>query len=266
MSQRKPMGAFWAILAVPDHVLSGRRSVLLARMFLLDNGTRGCNAGAAVLSQYTGLSERTVEKYRAELADLGLVYRVPGTRGWHVNLPSGLPPNYAKDAEILAYMHRIVAAIAPAESTPSGVVEADEKVRLPGSEVHPAVGESTPVGGTKYAQHRTDTEPESTPSGVESVVAIVTTPDAGLMSTHLTHDKGTHECDESHVEPTRENGNGNGVSQSGDVDRSAHPLLDLLPDHVRRPQPTADAEHKRQLFKAQCEALAKQQRIPAGDA
>src|SRR3989442_10636225 len=119
MSQRKPMGAFWAILAVPDQVLSGRRSILLAKMFLLDNGTRGCNASAAVLGRYTGLSERSVEKYRGELDALGLVYRVPGTRGWHVNLPTGLPGDRAKDAEILAYTRRRTATIAPEERRPS---------------------------------------------------------------------------------------------------------------------------------------------------
>lgn len=240
MSQRKPMGAFWAILAVPDHVLSGRRSVLLARMFLLDNGSRGCNASAAVLASYTGLTERSVETYRGKLADLGLVYRVHGTRGWHVNLPTGMPADRAPDAEILAYTRRIVAAIAPTESTPSVVLERESESTTPRDEVRPASGESTISVVDKYDQHRTDTEVESTPSVVESVATTITTPVAGLMSTHETHDKGTHElrqqqtheCDESHVEPTRENGNGNSASRSGDSKPSVRGLIQRLAEQM----------------------------------
>ena len=40
MSARKPMGCFWAILAVSDAVLSAGRRLLLGKMYLLDNGPR----------------------------------------------------------------------------------------------------------------------------------------------------------------------------------------------------------------------------------
>ncbi len=252
------MGAFWAILAVPDHVLSGRRSVLLARMFLLDNGPRGCNASAAVLANYTGLTARSVETYRGKLADLGLVYRVPGTRSWHVILPTGLPSDRASDAEILAYTGRIVATIAPT----SVVLERPEST-TPSDEVRPASRESTISVVSKYDQHRTDTEAESTPSVGESVATTITTPVAGLMSTHETHDKGTHEkrqtheCDESHRESTHENGNGNGASQDGERQAPARPPVDPPRSRIAE-APTADEERKRQLLKEQCRALARQ--------
>jgi hypothetical protein len=234
------MGAFWAILAVPDHILSGRRAVLLGRMYLLDNGPRGCTASAAILGQYTGLADRTVEKYRGELADYGLVYRVTGTRGWHVNLPSGLPPDRANDAQILAYMRQIVDAIGPAESTPTGAVPS-EKVRLVGKEVRPAVGESTPVGVAKYAPHRTDSEAESTPTGGESVATTITTPTTGLMSTQETH-KGTHESDASHLLETHENGNG-GIP-AGDGKAAVRELMDSLVGTFA-PNPDREAENRK---------------------
>ena len=34
----------------------------------------------------------------------GLLFPVPGTRGWHLNLPTGLPPDRATDAEALAFL------------------------------------------------------------------------------------------------------------------------------------------------------------------
>jgi len=227
-------------------------------MFLLDNGARGCNASAAVLGRYTGLSERSVEKYRAQLAELGLVYRVTGTRGWHVNLPAGPPADHAKDAEILAYMRRIMVAIMPAESTPSVVLDTEPESTPTGDQVRQLGRESTPSVVAKYAQHRTDTEPESTPSGVESVANSVPTAPAGLMSTLETHDKGTHELrqqqthehDASLLETTHENGNGNGVSRNADSQASVREIVHLLGDRMTAPRQEESIEERRARFKA----------------
>src|SRR5437879_6496107 len=118
---RKGMSVFWSIIAVREEFLGGRRPVLLGRMWLLDNGPRGCTASAKALGSYTGLSPRTVEKYRIELADLGLLYQVAGTSGWHVSLPPGPPPPHATTAEIQAYARRIEAQLGPEKTTPPGV-------------------------------------------------------------------------------------------------------------------------------------------------
>jgi hypothetical protein len=163
MSSRKPMGCFWAILAVSDNVLSGGRRILLAKMFLLDNGSRGCSASAAVLGQYTGLTERTVDKYRREFHARGLLYPVHGTRGWHLALPSGLPADRADVPEIQVYARRIESQIGATESTPPGA--ANHTPRCP------------------------EDGPENPPGGVDSVPRDRAADPTGLMSTQETHEK-----------------------------------------------------------------------------
>lgn len=209
---------------------------------MLDNGPRGCTASAKMLGQYTGLSERTVEKYRAELADRGLVYRVTGTRGWHVNLPTGVPPDRATDNEILHYAQRIVEVAGWPESTPTVAPESTPT----GAPVRPAVGESTPRGVDKYAQHRTDTTPESTPPGGESVVTTITTPTTGLMSTQETHDKSTHEYEASLLIETHEKG----VSQDGDGKESVQEILERIESRMTVPQQETVDERKEKWRRA----------------
>ncbi len=107
------MGPFWAILAVSDSTLSGGRRILLARMYLLDNGQRGCTAHAGTLGALCGLSAETAEHYRRELESKGLLRRVAQTRAWHVVLPPNPPPDRATSEEIQAYARRIEAVIGP---------------------------------------------------------------------------------------------------------------------------------------------------------
>ena len=201
MSARKPMGGFWAVLAVSDTVLSAGRRILLAKMYLLDNGSRGCSATAAVLGLYTGLTERTVDKYRRELEALGLVFAVPRTRGWHLNLPTGLPGDRATDSEIQEFARRIEAQIGVTETTPEGVESPQE---TPMGQPHATVKENTPGGAANRTAGCGDVGPESTPGGGDSVAKDGVTVATGLMSTQETREtaltsallrnrKGTHE-------------------------------------------------------------------------
>lgn len=156
------MGCFWAIQEVPDELLSGGKRILLSRMYLLDNGSRGCCASAELLGRYTGLKERTVDKYRRELEAMGLLYGVPGTRGWHLNLPSGFPPDRATDAEIWDYARRIGEQIGARQTTPPGVAN--------------------------HTPERGEGGPEIAPEGGDSVVKVRLSEPAGLMSTQETHE------------------------------------------------------------------------------
>jgi hypothetical protein len=156
-------------------------------MYLLDNGCRGCTATAAVLGQYTGLTERTVDKYRRELEALGLLFAVAGTRGWHVILPSNLPPDRATVAQIQAYARRIGEHIGMPEVTPPGVVSHTPGGADIGSEKPPAGGDSDSE----------DCEPSL----------------AGLTSTRETHEEaltsallrnGSGTCEEQRANPEGE--------------------------------------------------------------
>lgn len=169
MSQRKPMGAYWAILATRDELLSGGQRILLAKMYLLDNGDRGCSAPAAKLGAWCGLTEGTAEKYRRELGELGLVYRVTGTRTWHVTLPSGLPVDRATDEQVQAYARQIDAFLRNGKPTPAFVIPADETRTDGTTEPEPPFGET----GTSVRRNRNghpDRRSASEPTAIRTVI------------------------------------------------------------------------------------------------
>src|SRR5439155_23680862 len=99
---------------------------------------------------------------RREFEAQCLLFPVTGTRGRHLNLPTGLPPDRATDAEIKAYVLRIEAQI--------------------------GVGETTPPGVANHTQGCGDTESESTHQGGDSVANDREADVAGLMSTQETRE------------------------------------------------------------------------------
>jgi len=153
MSLRKPMGPFWAILATPDGALSGGQRILLAKIYLLDNGSRGCTASATALALWCGLTRETVDQYRRQLAEVGLLYRVPSARSWRVTLPPNQPPDRASDDEVLGFARRL----------------ADFIRQQPGSARHQGKAESQ-LGVSRHLKIRAarwalrETEPECDPS------------------------------------------------------------------------------------------------------
>ena len=77
---------------MPVDVLPVGLKLLWLEMYGLDNGDLGCTASAAYLAARLGFAARTVEEYRARLEDLGLAWKVPSTRGWHMTMPSDCIP------------------------------------------------------------------------------------------------------------------------------------------------------------------------------
>jgi hypothetical protein len=186
MTAKKPMGTFWAILEVRDDLLSGGLRILLGRMYLLDNGTRGCTASAAPLGSYTGLTPRTVDDYRRHLEQLGLAYRISGSRGWHVVLPPGQPGDRAGDDEIRTYAQRIEDAIAKPRPQSEQTPIERERNPDPGREIqHPEI--PTVVGESVGAQVST------TGSAVARGLMSTHEKDTALMSSSRSRTEGTHE-------------------------------------------------------------------------
>jgi hypothetical protein len=195
------MGVFWAILEVIDRVLPAGVRILLARMYLLDNGTVGCNASAAQLAEYTGLTTRTVDEYRRRLDCHGLAFRVHGTHGWHVVLPTPMAADRATDKEIRDYARWIEAATIPLPESGNNAPPIEGSSE-PGSEESP-----TRTGGTPNAKGEIRHRESPTHVG-ESVRRLTGAIPPGaaprLMSTHETHEDTLMSSSRSRTKDTDE--------------------------------------------------------------
>ena len=116
-----PFKATRVVKAVDDGVLSGGLKAVFLEMYGLDNGPMGCSATATRLAKRLGLSPRTVDDVRRELVELGLAYKVSGSNGWHLTMPTDCMPASDRplDEDVYAAAQRLAAYLRPDRETPA---------------------------------------------------------------------------------------------------------------------------------------------------
>jgi hypothetical protein len=163
-----PYRATRVLRAVPVEVLPVGLKLLWLEMYGLDNGDLGCTASAAYLAARLGFAARTVEEYRARLETLGLAWKVPSTRGWHLTMPSDcIPAGERPEDEAVQACARILAAfLAPTVPTVDAAVDARS---APGKTYGADRTESTVLTVPNPGADRGSRPPESTAPTGDSV-------------------------------------------------------------------------------------------------